>query len=40
MLNQLGGNCCHVTRDRIIVYYKERGLAEDSADAAELILIF
>lgn len=36
MLNQLGGNCCHVTQDRIIVYYKERGLAQDSADAAEL----
>lgn len=40
MLNQLGGNCRHVTQDRIIVYYKERGLAQDGADAAELNLIF
>lgn len=35
VLNQLDGNCCCVTRDRIIVYYEETCLARDGPEAGE-----
>lgn len=37
MLNQLGGDCCCVTQDRIIVYYEETCLAEDRFKAVEVL---
>lgn len=37
VLNQLDGNCCCVTRDRIIVYFEETCLVGDRPEAVELL---